>query len=90
MEICNRQSRLCQRGLYPSQTSGNLNWDDLPEDISDDDCEKIIKIFNLKDNSKLAAAALIKAIYKKIGGNTIRNKAHLRTVIAEEITTQKS
>ena len=31
-----------------------------------------------------------KAIYKKIGGNTIRNKAHLRTVIAEEITTQKS
>ena len=31
-----------------------------------------------------------KKIYKKIGGNTIRNKAHLRTVIAEEITTQKS
>ena len=31
-----------------------------------------------------------KAIYKKIGGNTIRNKAHLRTVIAEEITVQKS
>ena len=31
-----------------------------------------------------------KSIYKKIGGNTIRNKAHLRTVIAEEITTQKS
>ena len=37
---------------------------DFNEDISDDDCEKIIKIFNLKDNSKLAAAALIKAIYK--------------------------
>ncbi len=34
------------------------------EDISDDDCEKIIKIFNLKDNSKLAAFALIKSIYK--------------------------
>ena len=31
-----------------------------------------------------------KSIYKKIGGNTIRNKAHLRTVIAEEITAQKS
>ena len=31
-----------------------------------------------------------KAIYKKIGGNTIRNRAHLRTVIAEEITVQKS
>ena len=37
---------------------------DFNEDISDDDCEKIIKIFNLKDNSKLAAATLIKAIYK--------------------------
>ena len=37
---------------------------DFNEDISDDDCEKIIKIFNLKDNSKLAATALIKAIYK--------------------------
>ena len=34
------------------------------EDISDDDCEKIIKIFNLKDNPKLAAVALIKSIYK--------------------------
>ena len=31
-----------------------------------------------------------KSIYKKIGGNTIRNKAHLRTVITEEITAQKS
>ena len=37
---------------------------DFNDDISDDDCEKIIKIFNLKDNSKLAATALIKAIYK--------------------------
>ena len=37
---------------------------DFNDDISDDDCEKIIKIFNLKDNSKLAAATLIKAIYK--------------------------
>jgi len=37
---------------------------DFSEDISDDDCEKIIKIFNLKDNSKLAAFALIKSIYK--------------------------
>ena len=24
-----------------------------------------------------------KSIYKKIGGNTIRNRAHLRTVISE-------
>ena len=27
---------------------------------------------------------IFKSIYKKIGGNTIRNKAHLRTVISEE------
>jgi len=37
---------------------------DFNEEASDDDCEKIIKIFNLKDNSKLAAVALIKSIYK--------------------------
>ena len=30
---------------------------------------------------------VFKSIYKKIGGNTIRNKAHLRTIISE---TQKS
>jgi len=37
---------------------------DFSEEVSDDDCEKIIKIFNLKDNSKLAAVTLIKSIYK--------------------------
>ena len=37
---------------------------DINEDISEDDCERIIKIFNLKDNSKLAATSLIKSIYK--------------------------
>ena len=37
---------------------------DFSEEVSDDDCENIIKIFNLKDNSKLAAVALIKSIYK--------------------------
>ena len=37
---------------------------DISEDISEDDCERIIKIFDLKDNSKLAAASLIKSIYK--------------------------
>jgi len=36
----------------------------ISEEISEDDCEKIIKIFNLKDNSKLAAISLIKSIYK--------------------------
>jgi len=37
---------------------------DISEDISEKDCEKIIKIFNLKDNSKLAAISLVKSIYK--------------------------
>ena len=36
----------------------------LSEDISNNDCEKIIKIFNLKDNSKLEAISLIKSVYK--------------------------
>jgi len=34
------------------------------KDISDIDCEKIITIFNLEDNSKLEAILLIKSIYK--------------------------
>ena len=42
-----------------------------------------------KDRKELTNESF-KKIYKKICGNTIRNKAHLRTVIAEEITTQKS
>jgi len=36
----------------------------LNEDISNNECEEIIKIFNLKDNSKLEAISLIKSIYK--------------------------
>ena len=36
----------------------------LSEDVSNNDCEEIIKIFNLKDNSKLEAISLIKSIYK--------------------------
>ena len=40
-------------------TKVNLN-----ENISNRDCEEIIKIFNLKDNSKLEAISLIKSIYK--------------------------
>jgi len=36
----------------------------LSEIISNNDCEKIIKIFNLKDSSKLEAISLIKSIYK--------------------------
>ena len=34
------------------------------ENISGSDCEKIIKIFNLKEDSKLSAIKLIKSIYK--------------------------
>ena len=37
---------------------------EFSENISDSNCEKIIKIFNLKDDSKLAAIKLIKCIYK--------------------------
>jgi len=36
----------------------------LSEEISNNDCEEIIKIFNLQDNSKLEAISLIKSIYK--------------------------
>jgi len=36
----------------------------LTEIISDDDCEKIIKIFNIKESLKLKAISLIKSIYK--------------------------
>jgi large subunit ribosomal protein L19e len=31
-----------------------------------------------------------KSIYKKIGGNTIRNRAHLQTIIAEAKDVKKS
>ena len=37
---------------------------EFSENISDSDCEKIIKIFDLKDDSKLSAIKLIKSIYK--------------------------
>ena len=37
---------------------------DMIDEISDSDCEKIIKIFNLNDNAKKQALLLIKSIYK--------------------------
>ena len=37
---------------------------ELNEEISDEDCEKIIKIFNLEGNPKNEAVSLIKSIYK--------------------------
>ncbi len=37
---------------------------DISEDILDSDCEKIIEIFNLKDDAKNQALLLIKSIYK--------------------------
>ena len=37
---------------------------EFSENISDSDCEKIIKIFNLKEDTKLSAIKLIKSIYK--------------------------
>ena len=37
---------------------------ELKEEISDDDCESIIKIFDLNGNPKNEAILLIKSIYK--------------------------
>ncbi len=37
---------------------------DIDDEISKEDCEEIIKIFNLKDSAKLQAILLIKSIYK--------------------------
>ena len=37
---------------------------ELSEEISNEECEKIIKIFNLGDNSKNQAITLIKSVYK--------------------------
>ena len=37
---------------------------DFSEDISDEDCEKIIQIFNLKTDQKLLATKVVKSIYK--------------------------
>ena len=37
---------------------------ELNDEISNEDCEKIVKIFNLEDSSKNEAISLIKSIYK--------------------------
>ncbi len=37
---------------------------ELTDEISDEECEKIIEIFNLEGNPKIEAIALIKSIYK--------------------------
>jgi len=37
---------------------------DINDEISEEDCEEIIKIFDLKDSAKLQAISLIKSIYK--------------------------
>ena len=37
---------------------------DMSDEISDSDCEKIIKIFNLNEDTKKQAISLIKSIYK--------------------------
>ena len=46
---------------------------DYLEDIDDENCKKIIKIFNLKDNTMLQGINLIKSIYKMF----ISTDAHL-------------
>ena len=37
---------------------------EMDKKISDKDCEEIVKIFNLNDNSKMQAVSLIKSIYE--------------------------
>ncbi len=37
---------------------------DIKDEISEKDCEKIVKIFNLNDNTKIQAISLVKSIYK--------------------------
>ena len=37
---------------------------EIDDEISDEDCEKIIRIFDLRDNSKKEAILLVKSIYK--------------------------
>jgi len=41
---------------------------EINEEISNEDCENIIKIFNLTDNAKKEAISLIKSIYKMFVG----------------------
>ncbi len=36
----------------------------ISKEISEDDCEKVVKIFNLTDNNKKQAISLIKSVYK--------------------------
>jgi len=47
-------------------------------------------ILRIAKDRKEITNDVFKAVYKKINGNTIRNKAHLRTVIAEVKDTQES
>ena len=47
---------------YPDKISTNKV--ELTDEISDEECQKIIKIFNLEGNPKIEAISLIKSIYK--------------------------
>ena len=42
----------------------STNKVELTDEISDEECQKIIKIFNLEGNTKIEAISLIKSIYK--------------------------
>jgi succinyl-CoA synthetase beta subunit len=53
---------------------------DLKEEISNEDCEKIIKIFNLDSSSKNEAISLIKSIYKMFI-NTDANMVEINPLI---------
>jgi len=53
---------------------------DFNDDISDKDCEKIIKIFDLKDSAQNQGISLIKAIYKMFV-NTDANMVEINPLI---------
>ncbi|WP_440930337.1 ADP-forming succinate--CoA ligase subunit beta [Candidatus Pelagibacter sp.] len=53
---------------------------DFNDDISDKDCEEIIKIFNLKDSAQNQGISLIKAIYKMFV-NTDANMVEINPLI---------
>ena len=47
-------------------------------------------ILKIAKDRKEITNDVFKTIYKKINGNTVRNKAHLRSIIAETKSNQKS
>ena len=58
---------------------------ELTDEISDEECQKIIKIFNLEGNPKIEAISLIKSIYKMF----IKTDAHMVEINPLILTKEK-